>query len=194
MSAPLASRPRIIAAISDSEDLRRVFRARAEELNLSRNTLDEIAGLPAGYCAKLLADPPVRDIGPTSLWPLLGALGLAFAAIEDEAAMVRTRKAPKRKMRWNWGMNWRNVGANAKALALLSQWGRNGAEIALSHMTAEQRSIRSSKAAKARWRKVRKAARVATIARAAAVPQAQAPAPRQRSAGNGARKSRAQPR
>ena len=75
----------IIAEISNSEDLRRVFRARAEELNLSRNTLDEIAGLPAGYCAKLLADPPVRDIGPTSLWPLLGALGLAFAAIEDEA-------------------------------------------------------------------------------------------------------------
>ena len=128
MSAPLASRPRIIAAISDSEDLRRVFRARAEELNLSRNTLDEIAGLPAGYCAKLLADPPVRDIGPTSLWPLLGALGLAFAAIEDEAAMVRTRKAPKRKVRWNWATNWRNVGANAKALGIVREAKANGSK------------------------------------------------------------------
>ena len=41
--------------VREYEDLRAGVRARVEQLNIPRSCLDEITGLPAGYCSKLLA-------------------------------------------------------------------------------------------------------------------------------------------
>jgi hypothetical protein len=41
------------------EDLHRIMRARANDLNLSREAIDAIAGLQSGYAAKLLSPRPI---------------------------------------------------------------------------------------------------------------------------------------
>ena len=49
--------PRVIAEVRDYEDLLLALRARAEEINASREEIDRITGWADGYCAKLLSDP-----------------------------------------------------------------------------------------------------------------------------------------
>jgi len=46
------------------------------ELGITHQTLDEVSRVASGHSSKLLADPPIRGIGPMSLGPILGALGL----------------------------------------------------------------------------------------------------------------------
>jgi hypothetical protein len=69
-------------------------RQRANELALSRLELDRLAGLPAGYSAKLLGKddgvPRKKKMWPTSLELILGTLGLQIIIIEDYAATSRT--------------------------------------------------------------------------------------------------------
>jgi hypothetical protein len=80
-----------------------VIRARRDALNISHETIDELAGFPSGYTGKLLASDPVRGLGYMSLGGVLGALGMALVAIEDSAAAARVlkkwvpRKRPQRK-------------------------------------------------------------------------------------------------
>jgi hypothetical protein len=95
----------VIGEASNYDALLAALRARAEELNIARNTLDEIAGLPIDYTGKLLSGKS-KKIGPISLFPLLGALGLSIALIEDPALMVRVDRAPKR----NAGAIGRSIG------------------------------------------------------------------------------------
>jgi hypothetical protein len=63
------------------EDLRLALRARAEALNISRETLDAAAGLAAGHASKILAPRPIKRIGGRTLPLLLGALGLRLVLI-----------------------------------------------------------------------------------------------------------------
>ena len=80
-----------------------VIRARRDALNLSHETIDDLAGFPAGYTGKLLSPNPIRGVGYMSLGAVMGALGIALVAIEDSAAAERVRekwvprKRPQRK-------------------------------------------------------------------------------------------------
>ena len=75
-------------------------RQRANELALSRLELDRLAGLPAGYAAKLLGKddgvPRKKRMWPASLEAILGTLGLQLIVVEDPAATSRTlsRRVP----------------------------------------------------------------------------------------------------
>jgi hypothetical protein len=75
-------------------------RQRANELAVSRLELDRLAGLPAGYSAKLLGKddsvPRKKRMWPASLEAILGTLGLQIIVIEDYAATSRTlsRRVP----------------------------------------------------------------------------------------------------
>lgn len=149
--------PRIIAEVRDSTELRRWLRERADELNLSRETIDDLAKLPDGYTAKLLSDPPMREIGPTSLFPLLDALGLAVALVENERAMVRVRKAPTRRFRYKWDRHWRNAKALGMVQEMAVKTGSEGGRARFSRMTPKQKSAHQSRAARARWRAIRRA-------------------------------------
>jgi len=62
--------PRRLATVRDYAELHLALRARAEELALSRTTLDEIAGLTPGHSSKLLAPRPIKFLGRVSLGPL----------------------------------------------------------------------------------------------------------------------------
>jgi hypothetical protein len=75
-------------------------RQRATELAVSRLELDRLAGLPAGYSAKLLgkddAVPRKKRMWPASLEAILGTLGLQIIVVEDFVATSRTlsRRVP----------------------------------------------------------------------------------------------------
>jgi hypothetical protein len=79
--------------IGDYRTLIEICRARADELALSREEIDRLSGLPAGYSGKLLGSGRSKDpkrMWPTSLELMLGVLGLKILLIEDEAAAQRT--------------------------------------------------------------------------------------------------------
>src|SRR5712671_6943920 len=69
-------------------------RQRADELGLSGLELDRIAGLPAGYSAKLLgkdgAGKKKKRMWPVGLELMLATLGLKMILIADETAAART--------------------------------------------------------------------------------------------------------
>lgn len=84
-----SSTARELAIVRDYDDLHAVLRARADELNVSRLTIDHVAGLQDGYTAKLLAPVPLKRVGAISMGPLLAALGLALVVVEDPEALER---------------------------------------------------------------------------------------------------------
>ena len=79
--------PRQLAEVTDYPGLLVALRSRADELQVARETIDEISGLPARYSGKILGLKQVRRIGMLSLGPLLGALGVKLIMVEDAAAL-----------------------------------------------------------------------------------------------------------
>src|SRR6516162_10049792 len=76
-----------------------MFRERIASLGITFETADTIAGLPAGYTAKLLGPEPMRRFGPVALEALMGATGLMLIAVEDPDALARVQKrfVPRRR-------------------------------------------------------------------------------------------------
>jgi hypothetical protein len=101
---------RIIATVRDQAEMQQALRLRAEAMDVSREVLDELAGLTRGHTGKLLCDPPVKTLGTLSMFLLAGALGLKVVLVEDDQRMAVLAKQPKRS---TWGarlaMHWRNV-------------------------------------------------------------------------------------
>jgi hypothetical protein len=91
---------RQLAVIRSYADPRQVLSRRAHDLDVSRLVLDEVAGMPSGYCGKLLGKGQVKTLGPVSMGPILGALGLVLVVVEDTEQLERVRpKLTKRKIR-----------------------------------------------------------------------------------------------
>lgn len=94
----MTDEPRILATIdawNGYDGLIAMFRARIVELGTCINSVDEVAMLPDGYTAKLLAKVPIKTIGRTSLDALLQTLGLKFLVVED--LNPRMEKLEKRR-------------------------------------------------------------------------------------------------
>lgn len=143
---------RRLAEVRDLPEAQRFFRARAEELGIPRDELDEIAGLPRGYSGKVLADPPLRNLGSISFWSMLGALGLAIVFVEDKPRLVKVENYRKRaKQHRRFATHWRN----AKALALVLEHAVRGGKLRFAKMTKQELRLHQRNAAKARWRRWR---------------------------------------
>jgi hypothetical protein len=86
--------------ITSMTGLLEAIRARQDELDLSCETIDEIAGLPARYTSKLLAPVPLRGISHMSLTAILGALGIGLVVVEDsvQRAKVADRWKPRKRV------------------------------------------------------------------------------------------------
>lgn len=82
MTTPIRSMPELIQAL----------RTRAQELQLTHQTIDEVAGLQSGYTSKLLAPKPIKNLGPMSFESILGALGVAVVVVEDPEQIERISK------------------------------------------------------------------------------------------------------
>jgi hypothetical protein len=77
--------------VRDMAGMVEVFRARIRELDLTFATVDGLAGLPDGYCSKLMCG--MKKLGPITVQALCGALALGFVPVVDEeqAAKVQGR-------------------------------------------------------------------------------------------------------
>ena len=148
--------------VADEVALIHALRARADELNVSRQEIDRVAGLTPGLASKLLSIPPIRYFGPltssVAFWSMIGCLGLAVHLIEDEAAGARFSAQMDKR-------NGKSVRTRARLLNSRIPWlftpemARNLAMLGMLSMTPKQRTKRAKTAAKARWRN-RQTARV----------------------------------
>lgn len=140
--------------VRDPLELVQALRQRADELDIPREAIDDLAGLTPGYASKLLATPPIKGIGPITLFALLGALGYSLALVVDEQRMVRIdrihRTGYKRRP---FAQEWRNAKALSMMLEMAKTYGKIGAIERMKKVPPEKRSRIARKAAKARWRK-----------------------------------------
>jgi hypothetical protein len=88
--------------VTSRDELVQLVRDRRDELGITHETIDHIAGCAAGYTSKLLAPEPMKNFGPMSLRTVLGALALGIARVEivedpEAAARVRGRWKPRRR-------------------------------------------------------------------------------------------------
>lgn len=93
------SRP--IAEIVDYNEWIAALKKRADELEISRETIDDLCGFPDRLSNKLLCfskpgvngrRPTARAFGPKSLGPILQALGLKIVLVEDEKTLELYRE------------------------------------------------------------------------------------------------------
>jgi hypothetical protein len=89
--------PATPAVIKSYEDLICAFRARRDELEISLETLDMLAGLPDRLGSKILNLRHIRRLGMATLGPVLDALGLKLIVIVDEEALARNRSRMPRR-------------------------------------------------------------------------------------------------
>jgi hypothetical protein len=94
---------RPLATVRDYAGLIEALRSRADQLDVSGETLDHVTGLADGYCRKLLAPSLVRMLGRTSLGALLGALGLVLVVAEDPQQLARVKRRFKPR---SYGRTW----------------------------------------------------------------------------------------
>lgn len=86
-----------LGTVRTYEDLQAVLRSVAERRQISREAIDELAGLTKGYTGKLLAEVPTKKLGIEGIGALLGALGVKLIAVDDPVALERfTKRAAKR--------------------------------------------------------------------------------------------------
>lgn len=157
--------------VRDPLELVQAFRARADLLDLPRELIDDLAGLARGHSSKLLATPPIKGIGPITMFPLAGALGFSIALIEDERRMVRINAIPRSGYkRRPFAQEWRNAKALGMMREMLVTYGKIGMRQRRKLMTDKEYSEHQSQAAKARWRKWRRERRLKAIGSSAPPP------------------------
>jgi hypothetical protein len=147
-----------IAVCRTVEELQQAMRQRAETIGISRERIDEIGGLPDGYSAKLLTNPPYRSLGPLSTFQLIGALGMMVALIESPEMMQRIAQAPRR-VQWNvrTGKNhWRAAKPLSMIGKLLRQNGALGGRKRSEKLSPAERTAIAKRAARVRWRRWRR--------------------------------------
>jgi hypothetical protein len=89
--------PSFRADANDYLQLHAALRARAEQLNVSRQTLDFESGLADGYCSKVLGPKPIRGvITRTALEPMLKALRLKLIIVDDPEVAAMRGELPQR--------------------------------------------------------------------------------------------------
>jgi hypothetical protein len=176
----------------DQAEARAALRNLVDASGMSRRALDELAGLPLGYTDKLLCEPPMRNLGPTSFFALLAACAHRIRFVPDPVARARLRRHHKfipvvENQRRQGGEHWRHAKALSIVAKMAKETGKIGAIARLVKMTPAQRKRVARIAAKARWAKPRVARGAGTSP--AAAPPAQAPRRRPRSAGTGGPKA-----
>src|SRR5262249_7755974 len=145
----------VVCEVTGLADVLHALRARAEELDIGRLTIDEIAGLSLGHASKGLADPPMKRMSIDTAALIAGSTGMKLILVKDPDAVVRMgRRWTKRDAKK----------ANTRAIGT-APWERAG----------ELRRAQNRRAGKARSRSMSKPERVELsrkggLGRAAALP------------------------
>jgi hypothetical protein len=75
--------------VNDYQGLIEICRQRAEELEISRLSIDDLSGLASGFAGKVLGDRQRKRMGLVTLGPMLQVLGLKLL-IRQEIGFVGT--------------------------------------------------------------------------------------------------------
>lgn len=149
-----------LAVIRSYRDVHAAMRARADRLGFSRETIDGVAGLPAGYASKVLGPRPPKKLGAMSTFAILGALGVELVMVESPELLARARMVMAKK-----GFAKRqecNVRTAVRITVLTQRYMRKLAKKAavarLKKINPRRRRKLARRAANARWRAKRKAA------------------------------------
>src|SRR5271154_3154679 len=124
--------PRLLAVARSLDDVREAVRLRCVQLGITRNELDERAGLTDGHAGKLLSPRGVKHLGRVSLGRVMAATDLvlivavdgepveqieqAIAARQNACDMLANGKAPR--WRSGKGSTWGRRLAARRALKL----------------------------------------------------------------------------
>lgn len=143
--------PSPIAIVRDYDDLHTMLRARADELGMTREQMDDRVGLAAGHSSKLLARVPSKRLGALTFGPVLAAFGLALIVVEDDESLslieqrlgASDNATDKKPSRYDWRLK-KGTG-----------WARRMNGLRRLKLTPEQRSASAARAARARWQKQR---------------------------------------
>jgi hypothetical protein len=89
------------AAISSDRELLAAIRKRIDQLELTHEVVEELAGLPRGYGAKVWSDTPPKRISAHTLFWVLQSLGLRMRLEVDPAlvAKLQHRWVPRKMAR-----------------------------------------------------------------------------------------------
>ena len=146
-----------LATVRDYDQLQQAMRARADDLNINRETIDELAYLPRGYAGKVLCKNPCRRIGANLIGDFLRTLGLKLLVVEDAEGLARTMSNSVQ----------RDVSVAKWTVCIRSQKGKFTSRRAsrirkktLAAMSPKERQRMMLRATRGRW-KNRKAARAA---------------------------------
>jgi hypothetical protein len=144
----MAEPPRIIAEFTDYSSLIVALRTRITELNVPYEVLDEVAGLPVRYVSKILGPSRVRRFSMQSLAPLLGALGIRCAFLEDPETIARFGSRLRQRMHNTSPLS---VVHTPRPKAFYRKMGRVGGPRSRANMSRRKASELGRKAAQARW-------------------------------------------
>lgn len=147
----MSKRPRILGEFNSYAGLQEIMRTRADQLQITREQIDEISGLQNGYASKVLAPNPIKKLGATSMPLMLPALGMKLMAVEDPEALKRiTRRGLKREVASS------QVSAAVQfklTYRFLRKIAKKGGENSRKFLTRRRRRQLARKAARARWSK-----------------------------------------
>jgi hypothetical protein len=132
------------------------IRERIAHLDISRETVNEICGLPARYSNKLLSPAPIKRIGVGSLFQLARGLGCDLQLVEnpEATAQIRNETVPRRlKLTKSTSF----VVHFERSRRFMKKIGRKGGAASRSNMSRREASALGRKAALARWTKAAKA-------------------------------------
>ena len=142
---------RIIAEVTTYHVFTAAIRQWIAELDTNYACVNDLAGLQDGYLSKLIARSPIRNFGPTSLSPVLGALCLKLLLVVDseKLAKMRPRYVKRKKHACNDACdetreNRRSLRFNPRLAQIL---GHRRALL----LSAQRRKAIAQIAARARW-------------------------------------------
>jgi len=145
----------VLAEVTDPASLHQALRQRAEALSVTSETLDAVAGVPSGYCGKLLSLSPQKSLGAVSMPAVLGALGVRLVLLTDPAAEPFLQRLPKRE-RPAIGAHWRTKRKAAEAATALGAAASALNSARNQKLTAAERVASARNAANARWSRRRR--------------------------------------
>ena len=135
--------------VTDMEALQEAFRDRVDDLQTTRLGIDEAGGFQSGYSAKLLCEPPMKQIGKVSLPKLLKATGMVLVLVIDDERFAPVKADLVKRQR--------PMRANARmqkpAWLFCKDKAREAGEKRWSGVSPAKRKRIARKAAKARWAK-----------------------------------------
>ena len=134
------------------------FRRRAEELGLSRQTIDRLANFTPGLASKILAPTPIKRIGHEHIGPLCAALAVSWVPVVDEQSLAEIERRISRgdtdKRNGNLALH-ALVSVPARSRRFMRRMASKGGKARAAKLSPKRRSQIARKAARALWAKLR---------------------------------------